>query len=217
MKLKSFLKRLIFTEEKIDSFNSPINGEIFVYEDLFGKRSMRIGGVSQSGGLVIDIWKKSVGEIRNLKLEIRNCLILGLGCGSAARLVSQKWPEVKITGVEIDQKVVEVGKKYFRLDKIKNLKIIIGDALKIKSTGEKWDLILIDLYLGQNLPKEAESEKFISGLKNILNKNGIIVFNRFNWGKYKKEAQGFKEKLKEYFPQVWTKKTVSNLLIFCSQ
>ena len=70
MKLKSFFKRLILTEEKIVQVFSPINGEILVYEDLFGKYSMRIGGVSQSGGLVVDIWKKAIEEIRNLKLEI---------------------------------------------------------------------------------------------------------------------------------------------------
>ncbi len=215
MKLKSFLKRLILAEEKIDQVFSPINGEIFVYEDLFGYRSMRVGGVSQSGGLVVDIWKKAVREIRNLKLEINNCLILGLGCGNAAMIVSQKWPGTKITGVEIDPVVIEVGKKYFEMDKISNLIVIIGDALKLRSVSEKWDLVLVDLYLGQDFPKEAESGEFIKGVKKILNKDGVVIFNRFNWGKYKKQAEDFKKELEKYFPQIQTKKTISNLLIFC--
>lgn len=223
MKLKSFLKRLILAEEKIDQVFSPINGEIFVYEDLFSYRSMRIGGVSQSGGLVVDIWKKAVKAISNQQSAISNCLILGLGCGSSARLVSQKWPGAKIMGIEIDPKVIEVGKKYFSMGKIKNLKIEIADAIEICcrqsaiSNQQNYDLVLVDLYLGQNFPKEAESGEFIEGIKKILNEKGVVIFNRFNWGKYKKQAEDFKKELEKYFPQVWTKKTVSNLLIFCSQ
>jgi len=219
MKLKSFLKRLILAEEKIDQVFSPINGEIFVYEDLLGYRSMRIGGVSQSGGLVVDIWKKAINEISKFippsAGQISNCLMLGLGCGNAARLVSQKWPGAKIMGIEIDPVVIEVGKKYFEMDKISNLIVIIGDALKLRSVSEKWDLVLVDLYLGQNFPKEAESGEFVEGIKKILNEKGVVIFNRFNWGKYKKQAQDFKKELEKYFPQVRTKKTVSNLLIFC--
>ncbi len=215
MKLKSFLKRLILVEEVIDRFESPINGKILVYEDLFGKHSMKIGGVSQSGGLIVDIWKKAISEISNFKFQTSNCLVLGLGCGSAARLVSQKWPGTKITGIEIDPVVIEVGKKYFEMDKISNLIVIIDDAFKLRNVGEKWDLILVDLYLGQNFPKEVESGEFVEGIKKILNEKGVVVFNRFNWGKYKKQAEDFKEELGKYFPQVRTKKIVSNLLIFC--
>ena len=237
MTIKSFIKRLVLTEEIVDKYQSPINGEILVYEDLFGKHSMRIGGVSQSGGLVEDIWRIAIRQIFNFKFEILNqfskdanfkCLILGLGCGNSAKLVSQKWPEAKITGVEIDSVVVEIGKKYFGLDKIPNLKISIGDVFKILDEGEKcemcrevrsekWDLILIDLYLGKDFPKEAESEDFINNLKNILSDQGIVVFNRFYWREYKKQAKNFEEKLKKYFSKVWTKRTVSNLLIFCQR
>ncbi len=113
--------------------------------------------------------------------------------------------------------MIEVGKKYFEMDKISNLIVIIGDALKLRSVSEKWDLVLVDLYLGQDFPKEAESGEFIKGVKKILNKDGVVIFNRFNWGKYKNQVQKFKKELEKYFSQVRTKKTVSNLLIFCSQ
>jgi len=236
MTIKSFIKRLVLTEEIVEKYQSPINGEILVYEDLFGKHSMRIGGVSQSGGLVVDIWTRALREVQSSKacpelvegFIIHNSLVLGLGCGNAAKLVSEKWPKAEITGIEIDPVVVEVGKKYFGLDKIPNLKIAIEDVFKILDEGEKcemcrevrsekWDLVLVDLYLGKEFPKEAESEKFINNLKNILNEKGIIVFNRFYWREYKKQAKFFEEKLKKYFSKVWTRRTVSNLLIFCQE
>lgn len=213
MKLKSFLKRLIIIEEVVEKFNSPINGEILIYEDLFGKHSMRIGGVSQSGGIVDQIWRRAIYELQSFKAsEFQRVLILGLGCGGSAKLVNKKWPEAKITGIEIDPKVVEVGKKYFGLGEIKNLTIKISDAfdscrkLSAVSHKPKFDLILIDLYLGKDFPKQAESEEFINNIKKLLSDKGIVVFNRFYWGQYRKQARDFEEKLKKYFSKSLDKK-----------
>ncbi len=221
MKLKSFLKRLILIEEKIEVFNSSVNGEISIYEDLFGKKTMRIDKVSQSGELVDAIWRSAISEIANYELRITNCLILGLGGGGCAKLISKKWPETKIIGVEIDQKVIEVGEKHFGLGKIKNLKIEVADAIKFidpmyKIHNIKYDLLLIDVYLGQSFPKGMEKDEFLNGVKNLLADKGVAVFNRFYWNsEYRSQAREFTEKLRKYFPKVWSKKANYNLLIFC--
>lgn len=222
MTLKSFLKRLILIEEKIEVLGSPVNGEISVYEDLFGKKTVRIDKVSQSGELVDKIWNRALREIHNSKFIIRNSLILGLGCGGCAKLVSKKWPEAKIIGVEIDPVVVEIGKKYFDMGKISNLKIVIGDAIKLINTKHlilktKYNLILVDLYLGQEFPKEAESKEFLNGVKKLLDKGGVAIFNRLSYGQYQKPAIEFAEKLKQYFTKIHTEEVITNLLIFCSQ
>lgn len=223
MKLKSFLKRLILIEEKIEVFNSSVNGEISIYEDLFGKKTMRIDKVSQSGELVDAIWRSAISEIANYELRITNCLILGLGCGGCAKLIARKWPEAKIIGVEIDPKVIEVGEKYFGLNKIKNLKIEVADAIKFidpmyKIHNIKYDLIFIDVYLGQNFPKGMEKDEFLNGVKNLLADKGVAVFNRFYWNsEYRSQARDFEEKLNTFFPKVWAKKANYNLLIFCKK
>jgi len=226
VKLNSFWQKLLLGESLLEKVDSPINGEIKVVENIFGRREMVVGGVCQSGELVERVWQVGIRAIRNTQNVIRNVLILGLGCGDAARLVAEKWPGCKIVGVEIDPKVVEIGKKYFGLGEIKNLEIAIDDALMVGSGSEKWgvrrevrsgkwDLVLVDLYLGKKYPKGAESEEFINGLKKILAKNGVVIFNRLAYGDLKKEAIQFSEKLRKYFPKVWTKKAVTNLLIFC--
>lgn len=221
MFLKSFLTKLFKGYEVLETVNSPINGEIKVVDDLFGGRSMIIGGISQSGGLVTKLWEMALTAVSNEQSAVSKCLILGLGCGNAAKIVSEKFPGCKIVGVEIDPKVVEVGKKYFGLGEIPNLEIIIDDAIKkILNTyflilNTKFDLILVDLYLGRNYPKEAESKQFIGGIKGVLSENGIVIFNRLCFGEYKKGAENFAEDLRNYFPKVWTKKAITNLLIFC--
>jgi len=220
MKLKSFLKRL-FNKDILEKFQSSFNGEILVVKELSGKIVMRVGGISQSGGLVEKIWRQSLSNIQYLISDINSVLILGLGCGTVAELINEKWPKAQMTGIEIDPAVVKIGKKYFGLDKIGELKIIIGDAIQkitnpqLPVTNHPFDLILIDLYRGQEFPKEAESEQFLNGLKKILNKDGLIIFNRLNFGNHKTRTAGFMEKLKKTFPKVAVKNTEFNLFISC--
>ncbi len=228
MKLKSFLRKFFLGGEVLEKVYSPINGEILVTEDLFGKKEMVVGKVDQSGGLVEGLWE----QIFNFQFSRSNfqCLILGLGAGTVARLMSTKFPDAKMVGIEIDPKVVEIGKKYFDLDKIPNLKIIIADAIKIiddsrpacRQAGftirdSRFDLIIVDLYIGQEYPKEAESDRFLEGLKKILAKNGLIIFNRLNFNRnHRLSAAQFRQKLTGHFPCLKSEEIAYNLLIFAS-
>jgi len=235
MSLKSFLTKFFKGYEVLETVNSPINGEISVVEDFVGHREIKIGGITQSGWLVRKLWKVGITAIKSKQLTLNNCLILGLGGGDAAKIINKKWPKARITGVEIDQKVVEVGKKYFGLDKIKNLEIVVGDAIDYvenpdpqspvtshqspvasrQSPITKYDLVLVDLYQGKEYPKRAEKDAFINALKEILAKDGVVIFNRLSYQEYAKPANEFAKRLSVFFPNVWTKKAATNLLIFC--
>jgi spermidine synthase len=187
---------------------------------------MAIGGLLQSGGVVADIWKRSCKFINNQQLTINNILILGLGGGTAAKVFSQKFSKAKITGVEIDPEVIRLGKKYFRLGEIKNLKIVCADAIKFinnqfaspagrQVTINYFDLIAVDLYLGEKIPSKTDSLKFLSQLRNLLAPGGFIIFNRIFWGKHKKEAEIFVKKTKKVFKNVKLARTLANLLVIC--
>lgn len=141
---------------------------------------MWVGGYEQSGPLVEEVWKKA---LKALDFTPKNILILGLGCGSAAKVISKKFPTAKITGVEIDPVMIKIGKKYFGLGKIPNLKITCADALNfVKKTKQKFDLILVDVYVGGKqiypdylkLHKKKNGAILINKLEN--NKNTVLVF-----------------------------------------
>ena len=222
MTLKSFLYKFFLGGKVIDKINSPINGEIKIIEDFFSRKEMVVDGICQSGGLVERLWKVALSTVQSSKFKVQSCLILGLGCGDAARLINEVWPKAQITGVEVDQKVVEIGKKYFGLGEVLNLEIFVADAIKFVDTKYKipntrYNLILVDLYLGKDYPKEAESKEFLNGLKNVLNKDGLVIINRLYYtSSFKKDAESFLKKVKEIFSKVETKKAVTNLLIFAS-
>jgi len=216
-----------FFPRVIDKKFSSINGEIQVIEQ-FGKRKIVVGGLTQSGGLVEEIWKKGLSAISNKLSTINNCLILGLGGGTVAKLISNfkfqsaGWrTNFKITGIEIDPLMIDLGKKYLGLGEIKNLEIVVDDAFdwvnSQQSTvnSQQFDLVLVDLYLGQRVPKEVESEEFLKNVKRILAKNGIVIFNRLVAKNRKNEPAVFLDKLKKIFDDVKVVTPICNKVFIC--
>lgn len=106
-------------------------------------------------------------------------LILGVAGGSVIKtLVDEIKFKGKITGIEIDKEIVEIANKYFELDKIQNLEIIIDDAFEfVLRTKEKYDLIIIDIFQDTTMPSFLFQDFFIQRINFLLNTNGFILFN----------------------------------------
>lgn len=187
---------------------SRYNGKIQVVRSLGFGTYIQVEGLTQSGGVVYGIWQSVFRKIKKQKLNIKNCLILGLGGGSAAKLVRKYWPEAKIMGVEIDPVMIELGKKYLELDKIK-MQIKIKDAFGFDISG--YDLVIIDLYCGDRFPGKFETEKFLKK----LTKNRLVIFNRLYFGEKRKEAVKFGNKLEKIFKKVDWFYPQANLMLFC--
>lgn len=198
--------------------HSEVSGEIIVKE-LLGQPTLSVQGIPQSGGIVKEIWEKGVKALPRLP-KAPNVLVLGLGGGSVVHLLKKKWPKARVIGVELDPQIAIIGRTYFGLDQIPGLTIITADAFKAIESQEykidkvNYDLIIVDLYLGRNLPKFVEEEKFITRLKKMLDPKGVLVFNYLLDQKGKKNVLHFEEQLKRLFPKIKTLQTASNELIF---
>jgi len=120
---------------------------------------------------------KYIGFERIRKFE--NILILGVAGGSVIKtLVDEVKFEGKITGVEIDKEVVEIANKYFKLNEIKNLELIIDDAFEfVLKTKDKYDLIIIDIFQDTTMPNFLFEDFFINRVNFLLNLDGFILFN----------------------------------------
>ncbi|MGI5826447.1 MAG: spermidine synthase [Patescibacteria group bacterium] len=217
MNIKSFFKRVVFGSEIVARVSSQINGEILITEDLFGHREMVIGRVCQSGGLVRALWQELFKrELKNYTRRKLKVLVLGLGCGTVAELIREKLSEAEITGVEIDSHVVDIGRKYFSLEKVSGLEIVVTDAFTFKND-YLYDLVLVDLYLGQEFPQQAETTDFLQKIKSMMAKDGLVVFNRLYFNRQHREnADVFLGKVRQIYPFVKTQKAVTNLLILAS-
>ena len=100
----------------VKRIKSPINGEILVVRSLGFGTYIQVEGLTQSGGVVYDVWKHTLKKVHRTLSTNHHTLILGLGGGSAAKLVRKYYPEAEITGVDLDPIIVELGKKYLKLE-----------------------------------------------------------------------------------------------------
>lgn len=212
-KLEDFLSvRQILAEEE-----SAINGKLTVVKELAWGTHIMAGGITQSGGIAQDIWKTTFKRLG--QKEFKNVLILGLGGGGIAKLVSKYWPEAQIAGVEIDPVIIELGRKYLGLDKMA-IKTHIEDGYifiqKQTKQKNKFDLVCIDTYIGQEFPKKFEDEKFLENILKILDEKGVAVFNRLYYKEKIQQAYEFKKKLENIFPKVEVVKPEANIMFLCS-
>lgn len=204
----------------VEKVHSEINGELTVVRDLTYGTYIRGGGLPQSGGLAEQIWKHTLGKLEAQNLEFKTCLIVGLGGGSIAKIIRRNWPKAKITGIDIDTVIVELGRKYLKLDE-QEVNIIIGDAYYL-ITGRQspiaghYDLICFDTYIQQDFPKKFEAVQFIKQVKKLLSKDGVAVFNRLYGQEERDSAIRFEKLLKKVFNRVDRLYPEANIMFVCS-
>jgi len=203
----------------LEKVKSPINGEIEVIRSLAFGTYIQVANLTQSGGILFDVWKKPLKKVAGSKKQVASVLILGLGGGTVVKLVKKFWPEAKITGVDLDPIMIELGKKYLGLDE-KVVEISISDAFNFLATYDsqhttKFDLILIDLYVGDDFPKKFESENYIQLVRTVLASGGIAIFNRLYYGEKRPEAMRFAAKLEAVFPKVKYFHPEANVMFLC--
>ena len=151
-------------------------------------------------------------RIRNFE----SILILGVAGGSVIKtLVDEIKFKGKITGVEIDTNVIDIANRYFELDKIQNLEIVIDDAFEfVLKTKLKYDLIIIDIFEDTSMPNFLFQDFFINRINSLLNLNGFILFNTMVINKKQEERnQVYKSKFGgEYSLRMYPKVEIHNEL-----
>jgi spermidine synthase len=166
-----------------------------------GKYSLNSENTNYSHGSLHSVFEKI---FRRLKLnwnEINNVLILGFGTGSIAGIIGKYKRDCIIDGVEIDNKVIELGEKYFHTDLLKNVTIHCASADQfLEKCQKKFDLILIDVYLDIRVPEELETEQFLVNVRNALKVGGMVVFNKFI---YTKTIRDQLPSLKELYEKIF--------------
>ena len=83
--------------------------------------------------------------------------------------------DVHLTGVEKDPVVIDLAKKYTHIDRYKNLSLHIEDAVDfLENCDKKFDLVVVDIFVGADVPEKFREEKFLAGLGRLLSPRGNI-------------------------------------------
>lgn len=107
--------------------------------------------------------------------------ILGLAGGSGIKRYTAFLPpgaSVDFTGVEVDEKVIDVARRYFGLDSLP-VRVVNQDGRNFLRSGEdKFDTIMVDAYSNQlYIPSHMVTQEFFTLLRSRLKPGGIMVTN----------------------------------------
>ena len=103
-------------------------------------------------------------------------LILGMGTGTYATQCRKYFGDMNIEGVEIDEKITKLSRKYFALPDDINVTTYDGRAF-LNASDRKYDVIMVDAYQDITIPFQMSSVEFFRLVKSHLNENGVMVVN----------------------------------------
>jgi spermidine synthase len=149
-------------------------------------RSLRIDGTFASfyapgRPLTESVWDALVAPLLWLPPpKRRSVLILGLGGGSAARLVRALAPRARIVGVERSAEVIRAARRWFDLDAL-DVEVVRENARHyLVQSRRRFDLVIEDLFVGSTRTLRKPEWLLEDGLElaaRRLRRGGLLVSN----------------------------------------
>ena len=202
---------------EVEQVESELNGTLFIYH-INGKYLLNTAHANYSYGPCHKGFKRAFDRLNVRERPIQNTLILGLGAGSIVSILQEEYQlNCKITAIEYDPVILELGQKYFNTQRFRNLDIHLTDAYDfVLHNDDKYDLIAFDVYIDDKIPGKFESPEFFKALKGLLAKNGMLVFNKdTHSSEMRKQLSNTEALFRDIFPG-YRKDEISRVSYFLS-
>jgi spermidine synthase len=109
---------------------------------------------------------------------VRRVLVIGNACGTIARAFAVFYPRAHVDGVELDPTVTQLCREYMGESAIPNLTVITADGRPfLATTGERYDLIIVDAYQQPYIPFQLATEEFFQLCRQHLAAGGALALN----------------------------------------
>lgn len=182
------LRNLIVRKRLIHRVHSPISGEIAVH-DAGRERTLSINGEAHSIGATRGSWREAEAEcwgaIASPPFPLPDrpeVLMLGLGGGTALRLIVERRAPRAVTAVELDPAVVDIARRFFGLDELREVEVVVADARAameaLRARGASFDLLVDDVYYHVTTAGAEPGRSVLGLMTGLVRPGGTIVFNR---------------------------------------
>ena len=130
-----------------------------------------------------DLYDNFTRTFRKIDLDamaINDVLILGFGLGSIPFMLEKVFKKnFRYVGVERDEVIALWASQYVLPELRSPVEFQLADAwMFVDSCSEKFDLIVMDIFVDDVIPAEFEEVEFLETLKELLNENGLLLYNR---------------------------------------
>ena len=106
----------------------------------------------------------------------KDVLVLGMGTGTFALQTRRYFPQSRVSGVEIDQKITDLAGQYFNLPEEIPVTTYDGRAY-LAADKNRYDVILVDAYQDITIPFQMSSVEFFTLVRDHLRPGGVMVVN----------------------------------------
>ncbi len=103
--------------------------------------------------------------------------IVGLAAGTIARQFTDIFGPLPIDGIEIDPRIVQVGRDWFAMNE-PNLNVIVGDGrYALARSTQRYSIIGVDAYRLPYIPWHLTTREFFLMARDHLTEDGVVVVN----------------------------------------
>ncbi len=180
------------------------NKDIRVLEES-GKYKLLVNGARESGAYIAELWRYAfrclhVDDTRS----VTNILVLGIAGGTVIHMLHALYPKARITGVDIDEVMIDVGKNYFGLGKVAKFTMVCMDAAAFVAfhKGLRFDCVVVDIYVGPDVPDFVLTPEFQSSVKKIFTANGFVLINYLHQSGYEEKVVKLRDILQTIYKNV---------------
>lgn len=154
---------------------SPHNGQIDVRINN-GEPEVFVDGYDQSTPYIRAMWSGAFDRFPTNTI-IDKALILGLGAGTVLREIGDRFPTCASTVIEHDPVMIDLFRRHW---KGQPPSIIEGDAFtNLPNIVGPFDLIVVDLFRGQQCAPQLADPQVIEQLASLLSPSGLCLLNVF--------------------------------------
>jgi spermidine synthase len=153
-----------------------VGGDVRVTSEQ-GRSLLRVAGVIQS----VSVDASHEPDVWDAMLPARRpeaALILGMGGGTIAALLTRRFGPLPIVGVEHDPQIARLAHETFGMRELPHVQIVVEDAVSfVRQCQATFDLICVDLYTGGKLAHGVLDAGFLRATSHLLMRDGTITIN----------------------------------------
>ncbi|MES9946978.1 MAG: methyltransferase [Candidatus Thiodiazotropha sp.] len=145
----------------------------------------------------------------------KKLLNLGLGSGSIERFILSQFAEMELVSVEIDAKLIELTRQHFHIPSSHRVMQMPAQHY-LEVNQQNFDILISDVYPGQESASSYLSADFIMHAARGLNKQGVFAVNLLP--RSKSEVVEVLVRMRKTFPWIliYDVPDMSNMILFCS-